>query len=136
MPLDMTANANTTEVITSPLSMLYHWEQAVGTTYFLRSFNGEYHDYMKQVAEQARKVAARLREFDFPQGSRMGIFQKLCWWFIADLGIMMAGHVSIPIFSTAGPDTVQYVKHADVQLLFVGKLDNTAEQVASIPQNI
>lgn len=30
MPLDMTANANTTEVITSPLSMLYHWEQSRG----------------------------------------------------------------------------------------------------------
>ncbi|RUM32679.1 MAG: AMP-dependent synthetase [Alteromonas sp.] len=137
MPLDMTANANTTEVITSPLSMLYHWEQSRGNDVFLtQPINGEYHDYTwKQVAEQARKVAARLREFDFPQGSRIGIFSKNCAeWFIADLGIMMAGHVSVPIFSTAGPDTVQYVlKHADVQLLFVGKLDNTAEQVASIP---
>ena len=77
MPLDMTANANTTEVITSPLSMLYHLNRAAGTTYFTQPINGEYHDYTwKQVAEQARKVAARLREFDFPQGSRIGIFSK------------------------------------------------------------
>ena len=92
MPLDMTANANTTEVITSPLSMLYHWEQSRGNDVFLtQPINGEYHDYTwKQVAEQARKVAARLREFDFPQGSRIGIFSKNCAeWFIADLGIMM-----------------------------------------------
>ena len=61
MPLDMTANANTTEVITSPLSMLYHWEQSRGNDVFLtQPINGEYHDYTcKQVAEQARKVAAR-----------------------------------------------------------------------------
>ena len=78
MPLDMTANANTTEVITSPLSMLYHWEQSRGDDVFLtQPINGEYHDYTwKQVAEQTRKVAARLREFDFPQGGRIGIFSK------------------------------------------------------------
>ncbi|MBJ2130460.1 AMP-binding protein [Alteromonas sp. IB21] len=135
MPLDMTAN--TTEVITSPLSMLYHWEKSRGDDVFLtQPIKGEYHDFTwKQVAEQARKVAARLREMNYPAGSRIGIFSKNCAeWFVADLGIMMAGHISVPIFSTAGPDTVQYVlEHADVQLLFVGKLDNTAEQVASIP---
>ncbi len=137
MPLDMTANANSTEVIKSPLSMLYHWEHSRGDDVFLtQPIKGEYHDFTwRQVAEQARKVAARLREMAFPSGSRIGIFSKNCAeWFITDLGIMMAGHVSVPIFSTAGPDTVQYVlKHADVKLLFVGKLDNTAEQVASIP---
>ncbi|MCQ8849185.1 long-subunit acyl-CoA synthetase (AMP-forming) [Alteromonas sp. 76-1] len=137
MPLDMTANANSTEVIKSPLSMLYHWEQTSGDDVFLtQPVNGEYQNYTwKQVGNLARRVAKRLEEMALPAGSRIGIFSKNCAeWFITDLGIMMAGHVSVPIFSTAGPDTVQYVlKHADVQLLFVGKLDNTAEQVASIP---
>ena len=137
MPLDMTANANSTEVIKSPLSMLYHWEKSRGDEVFLtQPIKGEYHDYTwSQVANLARKVATRLCEMSLPAGSRIGIFSKNCAeWFITDLGIMMAGHVSVPIFSTAGPDTVQYVlQHADVQLLFVGKLDNTEQQVASIP---
>ena len=137
MPLDMTANANSTEVIESPLSMLYHWEKKRGDEVFLtQPIKGEYHDYTwSQVANLARKVATRLCEMSLPSGSRIGIFSKNCAeWFITDLGIMMAGHISVPIFSTAGPDTVQYVlQHADVQLLFVGKLDNTEQQVASIP---
>jgi long-chain acyl-CoA synthetase len=139
MPLDMTANANSTEVIKSPLSMLYHWEKTRGDEVFLtQPIKGEYHDYTwSQVANLARKVATRLCEMSLPSGSRIGIFSKNCAeWFITDLGIMMAGHVSVPIFSTAGPDTVQYVlQHADVQLLFVGKLDNTEQQVASIPSS-
>ncbi|NDV90649.1 AMP-binding protein [Alteromonas sp. 345S023] len=137
MPLDMTANANTTEVIKSPLSMLYQWEQTRGDEIFLsQPVDGVYHDYTwKQVANLARRVARRLEEMALPEGSRIGIFSKNCAeWFITDLAIMMAGHISVPIFSTAGPDTIEYVlKHADVKLLFVGKLDNTAEQVASIP---
>lgn len=137
MPLDMTANANTKEGIKSPLSMLYHWEQSRGNDIFLtQPINGEYIDYTwTQVGDLARRVARRLKDLALPQGSRIGIFSKNCAeWFITDLGIMMAGHVSVPIFSTAGPDTVQYVlQHADVKLLFVGKLDNTEEQVASIP---
>ena len=137
MPLDMTANAKSTEVIESPLSMLYHWEKSRGDDVFLtQPIKGEYHDFTwKQVANLARRVATRLCEMSLPPGSRIGIFSKNCAeWFITDLGIMMAGHISVPIFSTAGPDTVQYVlQHADVQLLFVGKLDNTEQQVASIP---
>ena len=107
MPLDMTADANSTEVIKSPLTMLYHWEQTRGDEVFLtQPIKGEYHDLTwKQVGEQARRVAARLREMGLPKGSRIGIFSKNCAeWFITDLGIMMAGHISVPIFSTAGPD--------------------------------
>lgn len=136
MPLDMTVNS--TEVIKSPLSMLYHWEATRGNDLYLtQPVSGEYHDYTwAQVANLARKVANKLKSLALPEGSRIGIFSKNCAeWFITDLGIMMAGHVSVPIFSTAGPDTVSYVlEHADVQLLFVGKLDNTAEQVAAIPK--
>ena len=137
MPLDMTAKANSTEVIQSPLSMLYYWEENRGNDIFLtQPVDGEFQDYTwKQVADLARRVARGLEKLALPAGSRIGIFSKNCAeWFITDLGIMMAGHVSVPIFSTAGPDTVQYVlQHADVQVLFVGKLDNTEQQVASIP---
>ena len=78
MPLDMTANANTTEVITSPLSMLYHWEQSRGNDVFLtQPINGEYHDYTwKQVAEQARKVAAACVNSIFHKVAELEFFQK------------------------------------------------------------
>ena len=81
MPLDMTANANSTEVIKSPLSMLYHWEQTSGDDVFLtQPVNGEYQNYTwKQVGNLARRVAKRLEEMALPAGSRIGIFsKKLC----------------------------------------------------------
>lgn len=135
MPLDNT-NDTATE-IHSPLTMLYKWEQERGdAVYLTQPVNGENQTYTwRQVATLARRVAARLGEMELPAGSRIGIFSKNCAeWFIVDLGIMMAGHVSVPIFSTAGPDTIQYVlNHADVKLLFVGKLDNMEEQLAAIP---
>ncbi len=141
MPLDMHATStNTEQQVTSPLQMLYHWEQARGDdTYLTQPVRGEYHDYSwKQVANLARRVAARLESMALPPQSRIAIFSKNCVeWFITDLGIMMAGHISVPIFATAGEETIHYVvKHADVRLLFVGKLDNTAEQVAAIPGDL
>lgn len=134
MPRDMSQQ---NEVIQSPLTMLYKWEQErPNDAYLTQPVNGEYHPFTwREVALQARKVAARLGEMELPAGSRIGIFSKNCAeWFITDLGIMMAGHISVPIFATAGADTIEYVlAHADVQVLFIGKLDNTEEQVAAVP---
>lgn len=88
--------------------------------------------------EQARKVAAALRARNYPKGSRISIFSKNCaHWFIADMGIAMAGHISVPIFATAGKDTIHYVlEHAECKLVFVGKLDEPETAVGYLPDNI
>ena len=138
MPRDMTTDA-TKHDVSSPLSMLYHWEKERGDdVYLTQPVKGEYQPYTwSQIGNLARRIAHRLQELELPPQSRIGIFSKNCAeWFIVDLGIMMAGHISVPIFSTAGADTIQYVlNHADVKLLFIGKLDNTAEQVAAVPDS-
>ncbi len=136
MPLDFTAT-DVSAVTESPLSMLYKWEASRGDEPFLhqpRAGGVETYTW-KQVADQARRVAARLNQMAYAPGSRIAIFAKNCAeWFIADLGIMMAGHVSVPIFGSAGESTIQYVlQHADVKLMLVGKLDNREAQLAAIP---
>lgn len=124
--------------IRSPLAMLAHWEaQRPQEVFLTQPVNGEYQTYTwAQVGDLARRVAARLQAMALPQGSRIAILSKNCAeWFITDLAIMMAGHVSVPIFSTAGQDTIRYVlTHADVKVLFVGKLDDTASQVEAVPE--
>ncbi|GGW89753.1 AMP-binding protein [Alteromonas halophila] len=136
MPRDM-SQAN--QDIQSPLSMLYKWEQSrPDDVYLTQPIDGEYRPFTwADVGRQARQVAARLKSMDLEAGSRIGILSKNCAeWFITDLGIMMAGHVSVPIFATAGADTIQYVlQHADVKVLFIGKLDNTKEQVEAVPDH-
>jgi len=139
MPLDNT-NLNVQDVITSPLAMLYQWEsQRPDDIYMQQPINGEYKTFTwKQTLTEARKVAAALKAKNYPKGSRIALLSKNCaHWIIADIGISMAGHISVPIFSTAGVDTIQYVlAHSECPLVFVGKLDDIAPQVAAIPPNV
>jgi long-subunit acyl-CoA synthetase (AMP-forming) len=139
MPLD-NANLISQDNVLSPLSLLYQWESTKSDSLFLtQPKNGTDVTFTwAQTANQARRVAAALRAKNYPKGSRIAILSKNCAeWMIADLGIMMAGHISVPIFATAGKDTIQYVlKHADCPMIFIGKLDSMESQVAAVPDNV
>lgn len=89
--------------------------------------NAVWHTFsFTEVEQQARKIASGLLSQGFEQGDRIGILSKNCAeWFIVDLGIMMAGMVSVPIYSTAGAKTIRYViNHSAMKALFIGKLDS------------
>jgi long-chain acyl-CoA synthetase len=124
----------------TPLEMLYHWEDTASQTVYLQQpVDGRIDSFTwQQTADQVRRVAASLIAMDLPTGSHIAILSKNCaQWFMTDLAIMLAGHVSVPIYATAGEKTIRYVlDHAKCPVIFVGKLDNTAEQVAAIPGDI
>jgi long-chain acyl-CoA synthetase len=124
----------------TPLEMLYHWEDTASQTVYLQQpVDGRIDRFTwLQTADQVRRVAGSLNAMDLPPGSHIAILSKNCaQWFITDLAIMLAGHISVPIYSTAGGGTIRYVlDHAQCPVIFVGKLDNTAEQVAAIPTGV
>jgi long-subunit acyl-CoA synthetase (AMP-forming) len=124
----------------TPLEMLYHWEDTCPEAIYLRQpVEGAVNEYTwREAAEQARRVATSLLSLDLPAGSHIALLSKNCAeWFIADLAIMLAGHISVPIYSTAGEKTIKYVlNHAQCPVIFVGKLDATTEQLAAIPEGI
>ena len=124
----------------SPLSMLYHWETTAPERIYLRQpINGVYKEFSwAETANQVRRVASALLALDLPAGSHIAILSKNCAeWFITDLAIMLAGHVSVPIYSTAGEKTISYVlEHAQCPVIFIGKLDDMATQVAAIGDNV
>lgn len=126
--------------VESPISRLYFWEKEhADTVYMTQPIDGRYLEFTWQkTLEQARKVAAALRSRNYPKGSRIAILSKNCaHWIIADMGIGMAGHVSVPIFATAGKDTIEYVlEHAECPLVFVGKLDEPEASISYLPENI
>lgn len=70
-------------------------------------------------------MAAHIESLNLPVPSQIAIMSKNCaWWLMADLAIMMTGHVSVPIYPTLTAETVKYtLEHSESQLLFVGKLD-------------
>lgn len=127
-------------LLKSPLEMFYHWEETTPNTVYLKQpINGSVKDFTwREAGDQARRVAATLIAMGLPTGSHIAILSKNCAeWFITDLAIMLAGHVSVPIYSTAGEETIRYVlDHAKCPVIFVGKLDNTEAQVAAIDDGI
>ncbi len=78
-----------------------------------------------EVDDHARRIAAGLQHQGFRPGSRIAILARNCAeWFIADLAIMMAGMVSVPIYATAGRNTIEYIlRHSGSVAIIVGKLD-------------
>jgi long-subunit acyl-CoA synthetase (AMP-forming) len=127
-------------LLKTPLEMFYQWEETHPETVYLKQpIDGVIKDFTwRETGQQARKVAANLVAMDLPAGSHIAILSKNCAeWFITDLAIMLAGHVSVPIYSTAGEKTIRYVlDHAKCPVIFVGKLDNTENQVAAIDDGI
>jgi long-chain acyl-CoA synthetase len=89
----------------------------------------------------AQRLAGGLRELGLEPGDRVALLSKNCAeWVISDIGISIAGLVSVPIYPTAGDDTIRYVlEHSGAKAIIIGRLDNPAavegavtEQVATI----
>lgn len=91
-----------------------------------------------EAGVMARKLVAYLREQNLKPGSHIGLVSKNCReWIIADLAIMMAGHVSVPFFPTlTGPQIAEVLELGDVDLLFAGKMEGWPEMRSGIPDDL
>jgi long-subunit acyl-CoA synthetase (AMP-forming) len=92
----------------------------------------------RTAIDEARRMAAYLRGLDLPARSQIAIFAKNnAWWFLSDLAIWMAGHVSVPLYATLAPDTIRKVlEHSESRAIFIGKLDGFAAMEAGIPTDL
>src|SRR5262245_53843180 len=77
----------------------------------------------REGMEEVRRMATHLKGLDLAPGSRIAIFSKnTAWWFLADLAIWMAGHVSVPIYPTLNAQTIrQTIEHSGTRVIFIGK---------------
>ena len=92
----------------------------------------------QQTMDQARRIAAYLRAHNFEPGARIAILSKNCaHFFIAELGIWMAGCTTVAIFPTETAETVRFVlEHSGASALFIGKLDTWEHQAAAVPAEL
>lgn len=93
--------------------------------YLHQPIDGVWQRYTWQETDtMARRIAAGLQAQGFSQGNRIAILAKNSMeWLVADIAIAMAGMISVPIYATAGEETIRYVlEHSEAKLLFVGKL--------------
>lgn len=103
--------------------------------YLHQPFKGNWTTYTwAEVGRKARQVAAALKASGLQQGDKVAILGKnSAEWLICDFAIAMAGMVSVPIYATAGTQTIEYVlEHSEAKALFVGRLDKyTSYEAAS-----
>lgn len=123
-----------------PTTVLGHflkWEAIEpGRVYLRQPFNGQYKTWTwAQAGDEARRMAAGLLSLNLPPKSHIAILSKNCaHWIMADLAILMAGHISIPIYPTLGADSILPVlEHSEARVIFIGKLDDFSTQEEGIP---
>lgn len=123
-----------------PLEYFLHWEKTIpNETVFRQPFGDTWKTRSwKEAGEEIRKVAGYLESLGLPSKSHIAILSKNCSeWIMADLAIMMAGHVSIPLYATLSADGVEYtLSHSESKAIFIGKLDDYETQKAGIPSEL
>lgn len=128
---------NQIETCETHLHYLLHWEQQQpNKTYLVQPLkDGSVVEYTwREVARQVRLMASYLKSLDFPAHSSIAIYGKnSAHWIIADLAIWLAGHVSVPLYTTLNAEGAAYVlEHSEAKLFFIGKLDGTTDSWNSV----
>ena len=92
----------------------------------------------REAHDDAARFAASMLKLGLEPGDRVAILSKNCAeWMIADIAIAMAGLVSVPIYPTAGADTVAYVlEHSGARAVIVGRLDNPDEAAKGLASDV
>lgn len=126
-----------------PNEMILTWAQTRPNDVYLKQIiNRQFVEYtFAQVADQALRLVSALRALGAEPGDKVALISKNCAeWFICDLAIMLGDYVSVPIFPTAGADTIEYcASHSESKIIIVGKLDDskaTAQVLAKMPELI
>ena len=123
-----------------PLAHFLKWEKENPDQLFLRQpFNGQWKTWTyQQAGNEIRRIASGINSFNFPKGSKIAILSKNCvHWVMADLAIIMAGHISVPLYATLNaPSIRQILEHSESKMIFVGKLDDYSPQRPGIPEGV
>ncbi|MFT5886013.1 MAG: long-chain acyl-CoA synthetase [Arcticibacterium sp.] len=128
------------EIEKGVLWYFYHWEKKKAQEVFLRQpFGTGYIDFTwEEVGNEVRKLAAFLKSLNLPANSNIGLFSKNCAeWIIADLGIIMAGHVVVPFYPSLNSNQLsELINHSGCKVLFYGKLDHIPELQKSVSKDL
>jgi len=121
----------------SVLEYFYSWEENSPNNIFLNQpFGDKWESYTwKDVGIMARRAATGLQKLQLAPKSHIGLVSKNCReWIIADLAIMMAGHVSVPLYPTLTAEQISEVLDiGDVAAIFLGKLESWETMKDGIP---
>lgn len=112
----------------SPLEAFLYWEESSPDQIFLQQFHeGKAEDLtFKQSGQEIRKIARAIKKKNLAANSKIALLSKNCkHWVMADLAIMMSGHISVPIYPTLVAESIKpIIEHSESNLIIIGKLDD------------
>ena len=124
-------------LFSSPLEAFLHWEKVIpDQTFLIQPINGKTKTYSyKDTGFEIRKIASKLKKMGLDKGSHVAILSKNCaHWMMADLAIMMAELISIPIYTSLTASAVEQVlNHSESKAIILGKLDDYNSIKKGIP---
>ncbi|HDI3150349.1 AMP-binding protein [Vibrio cholerae] len=111
-----------------PNEMLLRWaKERPNEVYLKQIINRQFVEFTyAEVADKALRLVSALRALGADPGDKVALISKNCAeWFICDLAMMLGDYISVPIFPTAGSETIDYcLEHSESKILIVGKLDD------------
>ncbi|TMX47111.1 AMP-binding protein [Vibrio sp. Hep-1b-8] len=125
-----------------PNEMILKWAaERPNEVYLKQIINRQFIEFTyAEVADQALKLVTALNNLGIQPGDKVALVSKNCAeWFICDLAMTLGDFVSVPIFPTAGADTIEYcLTHSESKALIGGKLDDAAatQQVIDTMPNL
>ncbi|MFV0449273.1 MAG: AMP-binding protein [Vibrio sp.] len=121
-----------------PNEMILKWaKERPNEIYLKQIINRQFVEFSyADVADKALRLVSALRKLGAKPGDKVALIAKNCAeWFICDLALMLGDYISVPIFPTAGADTIEFcLSHSGSQHIIVGKLDDNAAISAVLQQ--
>jgi long-chain acyl-CoA synthetase len=122
------------------IEYLDHWVTESPSDVWLREPKGENVTEWTwlQVQEEVNAMAAWQEHALGGPGINVGLLSRnRAHWFMADIGTIAAGNVTIPMFVTLPRDTAEYVmRFTEMKLLFVGETENWEAVKTVLPEGI
>ncbi|MDG2048314.1 MAG: AMP-binding protein [Halioglobus sp.] len=122
------------------IEYLDHWVAESPSDVWLREPKGErvIEWTWLQVQEEVNAIAAWQETILDGPAVNVGLLSRnRAHWFMADIGTIAAGNVTIPMFVTLPRDTAEYVmRFTEMKLLFVGETDNWEAVKTVLPEDI
>ena len=121
----------------SPLEAFLYWEKEIPNQLFLQQpINGKLIKYTYgEAGTELRKVALKLQSLGLEKKSHIALLSKNCaHWMMSDLAIMMAGFISVPIYTSLTTKAIyQVLTHSESKAIIIGKLDDYSSIKEGIP---
>jgi long-chain acyl-CoA synthetase len=117
--------------------MFYRWELETPDQIYLRQPKAlQWTEYTwRQVGDKVRRIASFLRSKNYPAGSRIAVWSSNSKdWPMVDLAIMLAGHISVPLYPGQDAESARYIlQHSESQMIFLGAFDAWRDADAVLP---